>query len=244
MIIVGLTFFALTIGLPKLFSKGKETIEKREVVVVAEKGQARLGIAKIKYLTAKEIAEESENISSVTRITNNDSKGEIDYPSLSPDGKNIAFQFWQPGTKAYNIWSISSSGGGGMKKITSSVYFDIHPVWAPNGKNIVFSSNRTGQLKLWKVKSTGMGGIMQLTSGNTSDMYPDTSSDGEKIVFSTRSIEGRWREIGEFHPHPVPCPAYWIIGVTKRHNRFMVRLETLRMRFAMDGILYLIFSIS
>jgi Tol biopolymer transport system component len=169
---------------------GREIIiERRRVIPVFTEsdGQQQLLIMTFKYIATLGTAEKSESISSVTRITNNVNKGEIGHPAISPDGKEIVFQYWQPGANSCNIWAVPTDGGTAIRRITDSDnYYNLYPAWSPDGMNIIFCSNRLGQqFNLWKVKSKGYGGITQLTSSNTPDCFPHVSPNGEKIVFST-----------------------------------------------------------
>ncbi|MBN1251525.1 MAG: PD40 domain-containing protein [Bacteroidales bacterium] len=98
------------------------------------------------------------------------------YPSISPDGKTIAFSY------KGNIFTVSSSGGE-AKAITIHPAYDYKPVWSSDGKNIAFASERYGNFDIYVISSNG-GQAKRLTfhSGNE---YPTSfSPDNKYILFS------------------------------------------------------------
>lgn len=82
-----------------------------------------------------------------------------------------------------------------VTELTSGQHQDLHPAWAPDGKSVVFLSDRDGiqgQYNLWTVELE-TGEMTQLTTygGVDSDVYwdspPDWSPDGKQIIFSMAS---------------------------------------------------------
>ena len=61
---------------------------------------------------------------------------------------------------------------------------DRQPAYSPDGRFIVFSSNRTGQLDLW-VQDTQTGGIWQLTDDPDLDWDPAFTPDGTHVLWSS-----------------------------------------------------------
>ena len=79
-----------------------------------------------------------------------------------------------------------------QKQITNSTSDETEPAWSPDGKKIVFVSNRNGEEKreLFIMDADG-GEVTQLTFENSSeDFGPDWSPDGNKIVFWRGSENG------------------------------------------------------
>ena len=70
------------------------------------------------------------------------------YPSISPDGKSVAFSY------KGNIWIVSSNGGQATQ-LTSNVAYDYAPIWSPDGKEIAFASDRHGNFDIFTVSVTG-----------------------------------------------------------------------------------------
>ncbi|HKB51306.1 MAG TPA: hypothetical protein VKC63_07740 [Solirubrobacterales bacterium] len=110
-----------------------------------------------------------------------------------------------PGPIAYSHFTISEFGDtGGIlahgprkkdapRRLTENRN-DSSPSYSPNGRLIVFSSNRdpgeTQGSHIYVMKSDGSG-IKQLTSGNFYDSNPSFSPNGKLVVFDRGGLQGR-----------------------------------------------------
>ena len=71
-------------------------------------------------------------------------------PAWSPDGKRIAFTSYRDGhVHAIHGWPtaeiyVMDTDGGNPQNLTNDLNDDRHPSWSPDGKRIVFSSERDG----------------------------------------------------------------------------------------------------
>ncbi len=106
-------------------------------------------------------------------------------PQLSPDGKWVAYVVTVV-DKAANrtnsdIWLIPSSGGE-IRQLTNSPRHDRHPRWSPDGKSILFESNRGGSFQLY-VQSTDAAEAKQLTNISTEANSGVWFPDGKNIAF-------------------------------------------------------------
>src|ERR1051326_1010964 len=67
-------------------------------------------------------------------------------PQISPDGKWVAYVVAVPDLAANKstagIW-LAPTDKGEPKQLTASPKRDGHPRWSPDGKSILFQSNRT-----------------------------------------------------------------------------------------------------
>jgi Tol biopolymer transport system component/DNA-binding winged helix-turn-helix (wHTH) protein len=74
-------------------------------------------------------------------------------PAFSPDGRSVAF-IRRSASVSSDIYLVSVSGGKPTR-----LTFDNRAVyglaWTPQGRNLVFSSWRGGQLSLWRVSASG-----------------------------------------------------------------------------------------
>jgi lysophospholipase L1-like esterase len=90
----------------------------------------------------------------------------------------IVFQSDRSGNE--DIFLIDKNG---VKQITKNKNFDGYPILSPNGKKIVFESNRSGKFEIYtynfKTKS-----IKKLFTSPSKDRYPFWSYDGKYIYFS------------------------------------------------------------
>ena len=103
-------------------------------------------------------------------------------PAFSPDGKSIAF-IRAISSGVDDIFIASVDGTGEVRRITSDRRYIISLAWAPDGKSIVFSTNRLGAHTLWRVNS--QGGPVERIPGiaeNVSD--PMFSRDGKRLAYS------------------------------------------------------------
>jgi eukaryotic-like serine/threonine-protein kinase len=77
---------------------------------------------------------------------------------------------------------VARADGTGLRQLTNDLAFDRFPRWAPDGKRIVFYSNRAGGWELWTINADGSG-LSQLTK-DTGAHYPIWSPDGSRMIFS------------------------------------------------------------
>ncbi|HEX2061656.1 MAG TPA: hypothetical protein VHK90_13025, partial [Thermoanaerobaculia bacterium] len=67
--------------------------------------------------------------------------------------------------------------------ITRGNSSDRQPSYSPDGKSVLFSSNRSGNLDLWI--SNADGGVRRVTDDGAEDWDPAFTPDGKKIVWSS-----------------------------------------------------------
>jgi TolB protein len=98
-------------------------------------------------------------------------------PSVSPDGKSIAFVSDRGGTPQIYVMR---SDGSEVRRVTFEGSYNTSPCWSPSGDRIAFSGRR-GKNQIFTIKPDGSE-LMQLTdSGNNED--PSFSPDGRYITF-------------------------------------------------------------
>ena len=61
---------------------------------------------------------------------------------------------------------------------------DCFPVWTPDGRRIIFSSNRGGQLNLWWQAADGTGAAERLTTSSNAQFVTGITPDGTAVVFN------------------------------------------------------------
>jgi Tol biopolymer transport system component len=93
-----------------------------------------------------------------------------------------------------NIWRLEVHGPhekiSAPMKLISSTRIDAHAQFSPDGKKIVFSSNRTGSFEIWICDSDGSN-PQPLTSLGSGCGFPHWSPDGERIAFCS-NLDGQW----------------------------------------------------
>src|SRR5262245_5236288 len=106
--------------------------------------------------------------------------------AISPQGNRLA---WTHGTNDFNIWQYNLTGPATQRQqeFLASTQYDVSPQYSPDGKRVVFASDRSGSWEIWVCDSAGKSPL-QLTEfkrGYTGS--PRWSSDGRQIVFDSRA---------------------------------------------------------
>lgn len=140
--------------------------------------------------------------SNAQRLTETLEPGE---PAWSPDGGKIAFtagvRFTVGMGKASTNIYIVNVDGTGLTQLTRNTDLNSRPAWSPDGKQIVFTSNRDGQAKVWAMDADGSN-QRELPNTNIdkkSPFYnhqPTWSPDGSKVLFSYPRVCTNDYEVG------------------------------------------------
>src|SRR5947209_3509905 len=116
-------------------------------------------------------------------------------PQISPNGKHVAYTVTNvdlAGNKTTtNIW-LAPTHGGTRPQLTNSGKHDKHPRWSPDGKRILFESDRSGETQLWLIEPDG-GEAQQLTTIATEARSGLWSPDGKWIAF----VSAVWPEYSD-----------------------------------------------
>ena len=98
---------------------------------------------------------------------------------LSPDGKTIVFDL------VGHLYKLPIEGGK-AKAITSGLAFDRQPRFSPDGKHIVYVSDRSGADNLWIANADGSGSRQLTAEENSGFTSPVWTSDGRYILVSCK----------------------------------------------------------
>jgi TolB protein len=91
---------------------------------------------------------------------------------LSSFSGRIAFDNFE------DVWTIDADGAD-LTQLTRAPYPEFDPSWSPDGTEIAFRSERSGEPEIWIMNADGTG-QRRLTDG----LSPAWSPDGSLIAFS------------------------------------------------------------
>ena len=114
--------------------------------------------------------------SSVKQLT--DRLGVLNAPEISPDGTKIVFMHWIAATDRYEVWIMGRDGKNPHRLFNLTAW---DPTWSPDGKQVLFASNRGGPNELWVANLDGSG-LKQVSNLPDLRGRSDWSSDGQHIV--------------------------------------------------------------
>lgn len=105
----------------------------------------------------------------------------ISFPALSPDGSEMAFSYQG------DIWTADANGAN-PRRLTIHEGYETKPFWTPDGKGIVFRSDRNGNNDIFYVDLTS-GLPKQLTFHSSNDTPSDVTQDGKVIFHGNRNYQ-------------------------------------------------------
>ena len=97
---------------------------------------------------------------------------------VSPDGRTILFELLG------DLYTLPMSGGSATR-ITNGQSFDMQPRYSPDGKSIVFVSDRNGSENLWIADANGAN-ARALTTGEREDYLSPIWSPDSRTVIATK----------------------------------------------------------
>lgn len=108
-------------------------------------------------------------------------------PAFSADGKKLVFESDRDTHSVAQLYLLDLETGAVTRLTRSETQRDLNPVFAPDGKSVVFARGEAESAQLFRINTDGTG-LTALTSGTGSNKNPTFSPDGKKIVFeSSRS---------------------------------------------------------
>ncbi len=96
---------------------------------------------------------------------------------VSPDGRSIAYFNFGDRQDIF----ISAIDGSGLRRITDDVARDRAPSFTPDGRSLVFYSNRGGQWDAWRIDRDG-GNLRKFELLGQQLIYPLLSPSGDQLL--------------------------------------------------------------
>jgi dipeptidyl aminopeptidase/acylaminoacyl peptidase len=109
-------------------------------------------------------------------------------PEVSPDGSRVAFSVRRFDLGTNESWSeiwMMASDGANQRQVTFGRHFDADPRFSPDGRTLLFTSDRSGKAQLHLLPLEG-GESRQLTSFPLDLSSPVWSPDGRFIAVASR----------------------------------------------------------
>src|SRR5205085_39256 len=119
-------------------------------------------------------------------------------PKWSPDGKQLAFM--RKSGDTYSLLTIRAAGVAERQLATGGIptlRFTLLPYnraqvgefsWSPDGGEIAYLSDRTGQSNLWLVSTDGSHDVQVTNNGGQNQLYcPLWSLDGKRIAYTVQN---------------------------------------------------------
>jgi dipeptidyl aminopeptidase/acylaminoacyl peptidase len=94
---------------------------------------------------------------------------------LSPDGRTLVFELLG------DLYTLPITGGTATR-ITSGQAYDMQPRFSPDGKRIVFVSDRDGSENLWTADADGSNPLALTTTERESYVSPIWAPDGQYVI--------------------------------------------------------------
>ena len=102
--------------------------------------------------------------------------------TISQDGKRIAVERGDPQTQNRDIWLVDAITDA-MTRFTSDPGWDAFPIWSPDGRRIIFTSNRNGVYDLYEKPADGAVNETLFYHSSEGKGPTSWSSDGKFLVF-------------------------------------------------------------
>lgn len=115
------------------------------------------------------------------------SSGRHSRPAFSPDGSRIALDRWQIG-RDQDIWTMAVDGSG-LARVTESGSMDTLASWQPDGRGVVFFSDRSDAAGLWRQVFGEPHPRSVLRLGAEVDVVR-LSPDGRRVAFHAPGPDG------------------------------------------------------
>ncbi|MDX2042610.1 MAG: winged helix-turn-helix domain-containing protein [Acidobacteriota bacterium] len=108
-------------------------------------------------------------------------------PRLSADGKRLAVGIPD---NALDLW-VYEIGGDAFKRLTFG-HLNLAPLWTPDARRIVFSSDQNGALNLYWKAADGSGEVERLTQSRNLQFAHSWTPDGRTLIYAEIDAETRW----------------------------------------------------
>ncbi len=116
--------------------------------------------------------------------------------TISPDGRYIAYDLPVPDSVERDIF-IFTLASAEERPLIQDAGNDLYPVWTPDGKQILFVSDRGGAAGLWALPMSGgkAAGEAKLIKADMGRISPRGMTQQGVLFYEIHSADGKEREV-------------------------------------------------
>ena len=136
------------------------------------------------------------------------------FPEISPDGKYAAVSARDGQTNDRDVW-IHDLAMGTKSVIAPAKGNDNFPLWSPDGKEIIFTSSRSGNYELMRKQVNSPTPESLIVALDTADYPRGWSPDGKTLIFTRAKTKRDLFSLLLAAPDPKPFLTHetaWIDG--------------------------------
>ncbi len=110
-----------------------------------------------------------------------------DHPALedqavwSPDSRTLVYRFG--GNGSHDVWLMDADGGHKRPLIDAPDSDERAPAFSPDGREVIFFSDRDGHRWSLYAVELATGAITRLTHGPSEDKHPQLAPGGREVIF-------------------------------------------------------------
>jgi serine/threonine-protein kinase len=106
------------------------------------------------------------------------------YPRITPDGKRLALPVVD---QEYDIW-LWDTERTTLTRATFEPGLDTYPIWTPDGRKLIFSSDRAGIRNIFWQAADGTGTVERLSESDSLQDPSAVSPDGTRVIFHEYTV--------------------------------------------------------
>jgi eukaryotic-like serine/threonine-protein kinase len=112
-------------------------------------------------------------------------------PSISPDGTRVAVALGSPTGGGVEVW-VYDLIRGSKTRLTSDSNTGWMPAWMPDGKSILYNSNKRGQFDIYRKSADNSGDEEVLVANKLDHAWKSVSRDGRYLALMQQGEHTGW----------------------------------------------------
>ena len=114
--------------------------------------------------------------------------GQYSGPNLSPTEDRVVVALHDPKRNSRDLWIFPAMSENGLR-LTSDPSDELNPVWSPDGRWIIYTSDKNGVRSIYRKLADGNGEAELLLASTVPHNVEDISPNGQIVLFNTRPNE-------------------------------------------------------